>query len=207
MKRKIIKILSFGIRKFSLHQLVKNQLDTDHQQRNLSMVSGSNISMHREALIVNHQKDRNKIQIGFLSQIKGNLLIFKYGGHIQIGNNTYIGEGSRIWSGNNIKIGNHVLISHDVNIIDTNSHELNSHERSQRYDELISKGEWENAGNIISSPIIIEDDVWINFNAIILKGVTIGKGAIVAAGSVVTKDVASFTLVAGNPARVVKKLN
>ena len=45
------------------------------------------------------------------------------------------------------------------------------------------------------------------FSAIILKGVTIGEGAIVAAGSVVTKDVPDFTLVAGNPARVIKKLN
>ncbi|NVO02172.1 MAG: hypothetical protein HXX09_05670 [Bacteroidetes bacterium] len=60
--------------------------------------------------------------------------------------------------------------------------------------------------NIITAPIIINDFVWINFNAIILKGVTIGEGAIIAAGAVVTKDVPPFTLVGGNPARVIKQL-
>lgn len=55
-------------------------------------------------------------------------------------------------------------------------------------------------------PIIIGDDAWIGFNAIILKGVTIGEGAVVGAGAVVTKDVPPYTVVAGNPAGVVKKL-
>ena len=61
-------------------------------------------------------------------------------------------------------------------------------------------------GNIITAKIVINDYAWINFNSIILKGVTIGEGAIVAAGAVVTQDVPPFTLVAGNPAKVVKKL-
>jgi maltose O-acetyltransferase len=50
---------------------------------------------------------------------------------------------------------------------------------------------------------VIEDDVWIGFNSTILKGVTIGKGAVVGAGSVVTKDVAAYTIVAGNPAKAI----
>jgi acetyltransferase-like isoleucine patch superfamily enzyme len=61
-------------------------------------------------------------------------------------------------------------------------------------------------GNVDTAPIIIEDHVWISFNVIVFKGVTIGKGAIIAAGSVVTKDVAPFTLMAGNPAKPVKTL-
>ena len=56
-----------------------------------------------------------------------------------------------------------------------------------------------------SKPIIIQDDVWIGRRAIILKGVTIGEGAVVAAGSIVTKDVPPHTLVAGNPAKIIKK--
>jgi acetyltransferase-like isoleucine patch superfamily enzyme len=55
--------------------------------------------------------------------------------------------------------------------------------------------------DIASSPIIIEDDAWIGFGSAIFKGVTVGKGAVVAAMSVVTKDVAPYTVVAGNPAR------
>ena len=60
--------------------------------------------------------------------------------------------------------------------------------------------------NVNSRPIVIKDDVWIGMNVIILKGVTIGEGAIVGAGSVVTKDVPAWTVVAGNPAKVVKHL-
>ena len=55
-------------------------------------------------------------------------------------------------------------------------------------------------------PITIGDDVWIGCNSIILKGVKIGNGSIVAAGSVVTKSVPPFSLVAGNPAKIVKEL-
>ena len=53
-------------------------------------------------------------------------------------------------------------------------------------------------------PIIVKDDVWIGLNSIILSGITIGQGAIVAAGSVVTKDVPPYAIVGGNPARVIK---
>jgi acetyltransferase-like isoleucine patch superfamily enzyme len=55
-------------------------------------------------------------------------------------------------------------------------------------------------------PVKINDRVWIGFNSIILKGVTIGEGGIVGAGSVVTKDVPPYTIVAGNPARVIREI-
>jgi acetyltransferase-like isoleucine patch superfamily enzyme len=53
---------------------------------------------------------------------------------------------------------------------------------------------------------VIEDDVWISFNVSVLKGVTIGKGAIIAANTVVTKDVEPYTMVGGNPSKVIKKI-
>lgn len=55
-------------------------------------------------------------------------------------------------------------------------------------------------------PVVIRDKVWLGFNVIVLKGVTIGEGSVVAAGSVVTRDVPDFTLVAGNPARFIRSL-
>jgi acetyltransferase-like isoleucine patch superfamily enzyme len=207
MKRIIIKWVQQIIYKLSLQQYIKKQIEHDSINEQIKNVSGSNFSMHASAQIINLQKNPAKIIIGARAQIKGLLLVFKYGGEIQVGSDSYVGEGTRIWSGKEIKIGNHVLISHNVNIIDTNSHEINFEERALRYDELIFKGDWNEEGNVISKPIIIEDNVWINFNAIILKGVTIGKGAIIAAGSVVTKDVEPFTMVAGNPAKFIKKLN
>ena len=66
---------------------------------------------------------------------------------------------------------------------------------------LITNKNW---ATVNSKPIKICNDVWIGMNAIILKGVTVGEGAIVAAGAVVTKDVAPYTVVAGNPAVMVK---
>jgi galactoside O-acetyltransferase len=60
--------------------------------------------------------------------------------------------------------------------------------------------------NVRSAPILICDRVWIGFGATILKGVTIGEGAIIASRSVVTQDVEAYTVVAGNPARAVRKL-
>jgi len=67
-------------------------------------------------------------------------------------------------------------------------------------------GKYKDWSNVISKEIIIKDKAWIGFNVIILKGVTIGEGAIVASGSVVTKDVPDFTLVGGNPARIIKSV-
>lgn len=68
----------------------------------------------------------------------------------------------------------------------------------------IGKKDWT---KVDSQPIVVKNKAWIGFNSIILKGITIGEGAIVAAGSVVTKDVPAYSIVAGNPARVVRLIN
>ncbi|MBQ7875869.1 MAG: acyltransferase [Clostridia bacterium] len=109
-----------------------------------------------------------------------------YGGKIEIGNNSYIGDRTEIHSGEMVKIGNGVNIAWDCNILDRDYHAFES-------DSEVIK------------PVIIEDRVWIGARSIVLKGVTIGEGAVVAAGSVVTRDVPARCLVAGNPAKVVKE--
>jgi acetyltransferase-like isoleucine patch superfamily enzyme len=106
---------------------------------------------------------------------------------IQIGDFGSIGDRSQIHCGNKVEIGNYVLISWDVNIIE--------------YDYHAPGG-----GLPEPLPIIIEDEVWIGARCIITKGVTIGKGSIIGAGSVVTKSVPPYSLAAGNPARVIKKV-
>ena len=155
----------------------------------------------RSARVVNLQGNRSKILIGSNTHIMAELLIFRDGGKISIGDYCFLGEGTRIWSGADIRIGNHVFISHNVNVMDTNSHELDASKRSESYKQKLSKGYADDNGSIVSMPVVIKDHAWIAFNSIVLKGVTIGKGAIVAAGSVVTKDVPDFTIVAGNPAK------
>jgi acetyltransferase-like isoleucine patch superfamily enzyme len=206
MKSIIIKLLQKIVYKTSLQSFIIKQHNKDTVALNMRQVTGENYTFYPETIIANMQNNNSKITIGANTHIRGTLLIFNYGGKITIGNNCYIGDGSRIWSGEEIIIGNDVLIAHTVNIVDTQAHEIDATERSDRYLELISKGPWADKGSIQTKPIVIKDKVWISFNAIILKGVTIGEGAIIAAGSVVTKDVAPYTLVAGNPAVFVKNV-
>ena len=89
----------------------------------------------------------------------------------------------------NIKIGNQCAIGRNVMIMDFDAHDI-----------YYSDG----TKNHITKPIVIEDHVWIGAGATILKGVTIGEGAVVGAGAVVTKNVEPHTIVAGNPAKVIK---
>jgi acetyltransferase-like isoleucine patch superfamily enzyme len=206
MKSIIIKLIQKIVYKTSLQSFIINQHNKDTVAFNMRQVTGKNYTFYPETIISNMQNNASKITIGVNTHIRGTLLIFNYGGKIKIGNNCYIGDGSRVWSGEEVIIGNDVLIAHTVNIVDTQAHEIDATERSDRYLQLISKGPWADKGSIQTKPIVIKDKVWISFNAIILKGVTIGEGAIVAAGSVVTKDVAPYTLVAGNPAVFVKNV-
>lgn len=162
---------------------------------------------YHDSAVKNMQGNPAKIMIGDGTHIRGELLLFAYGGEIRIGKDCYIGDHTRIWSGESVKIGNNVFLSHNVNIMDTDSHEIDAAERASSYEQHLKTGVTADKGNVKTSPIIIEDHVWVGFNAIILKGVKIEEGAIVAAGSVITKDVPAYTLVAGNPAGIIKKIS
>ncbi|MEO8253405.1 MAG: acyltransferase [Flavobacterium sp.] len=171
------------------------------------MADANNAIFYAESEIENQQNKPYAIKVGKNTHIRGKLMVFGYGGNIIIGDNSYVGKYSNIWSAEQIEIGDNVLISHNVNIIDTNSHEIGYLERAEAFCSLIKDGPPSiNKFKVPTSKIIIEDYVWISFNVILLKGVTIGKGAIIAAGSVVTKDVAPFTMVAGNPAKFIKNI-
>ena len=118
--------------------------------------------------------------------------------HVVIGDGCKIGTDSHISSINSVILGKHVRCGRKIFITD------NAHGASQRdlldmppnMRPLYSKG-----------PVIIEDNVWIGEYAAILPNVTIGQGSIVAAHAVVTKDVPPYSVVGGNPAKVIKCLN
>jgi len=165
-----------------------------------------NAYFYYDSTVHNAQNDKTKIIVGNDTHVRATLLVFPYGGKISIGNNCYVGDMSRIWSAESVSIGNDVLISHNVNILDSDSHEMDMQERQINGRISLKNGLPNVKGTVKSAPIKICNNAWIGFNSIILKGVTIGEGAIIAAGSVVTKDVPAMTLVAGNPARVVKSL-
>lgn len=171
-----------------------------------SLVYGKGAKFMSTATVENISKRKENIRIGKQTIVRGNLVVFGYGGKIILGENVYVGVGSNIWSGESVFIGDNVLISHNVNIIDTNSHELDHLIRAERYLSLIKNGHPKDKSSIITGSIVIGNYAWVSFGATVLKGVTIGEGAIVAACAVVTKDVPPFTVVAGNPAKVVKNL-
>lgn len=132
------------------------------------------------------------ISIGDHSHIRGRLLTYRHGGKINIGEWCYVGVRSEIWSMNSISIGDRVLISHNVNIHDGTAHSMDHVERHAHFRHIIEKGHPGTVADlpgVHSSPVVIEDDVWISFGVTILKGVTIGKRSVIAAGSIVTDDV------------------
>lgn len=140
---------------------------------------------------------------------------------VWLGRNVHVGPGSLVWAsrqlliGDNTYIGRHctvqvngrigrgVLIANNVGIIGRIDHEY------RVPGVLIRDGVWVGSDPALAAlpdnAVEIGDDVWIGFGSVVLSGVRIGDGAIVAAGSVVTRDVAAFAIVAGVPAQVVRQ--
>ena len=121
-------------------------------------------------------------------------IFITHGGTINIGNN--VGMSSPcLWIKESLTIGNNVNIGGNCIIMDNDVHQI----------EYI--GRRSNKGNVKSSPVVIEDYVWLGANVTVLKGVTIGARSIIGAGSVVTKSIPADCIAAGNPACVIKSLS
>lgn len=125
-------------------------------------------------------------------------------GNISIGNNVGISSAC-LWAYKQIVIGDNVNIGGDCLILDTDAHPVNYLKRRSDYRSSMSWSQYQK--EIPTKPIYIEDDVWIGAKCIILKGVTIGEGSIIAAGSIVTKDVPANVIAGGNPCKVIKKID
>ena len=161
------------------------------------------------------REKRNDIvlSIGNNSFVDSTFVFEKNTGNISIGDNCHIGNSTFI-SINKITIEDDVTIAWGCTFYDHNSHSLDWMERKKDQEKEIDN--LKNNNNIIfgknwdtvkNEPIKICSKAWIGMNCIVLKGVTIGEGAVVAAGSVVTKDVEPWTVVGGNPATFIKRLN
>lgn len=122
-----------------------------------------------------------------------NYMGIAYNPKIIIGNGTWVGKNCSLAAINKVEIGENVLFAGNVHITD-HSHGYEDISKPMSLQPLISKG-----------PVIIEDDCWLGFGCEILSGVHIGKHSVVGARAVVTKDVPPYSIVAGNPARIVKK--
>src|SRR3989344_3756475 len=154
---------------------------------------------------------------GFLKRLWQSFYrVFTVRGNVIYGENLYLGIGARIFApvnlviGDNVyigkysiiecdgKIGNNVLIASNVGLVGRRDHDFKEIEKSIREASWIGN-DLNNKGRTLK--LVIEDDCWIGYGAIILTGVKIGRGAIIGAGSVVTKDVKPYSIVLGNPAK------
>lgn len=159
------------------------------------------------------RENRPYVTVGANSNINGTCVFERGVGHITIGSGSSIGGGSLLICSQpeGIHIGHNVMLSWGVVVSDNDSHPKARALRDTDARDWLSGeqrgqlGVFKNWYDVSEAPVRIEDGVWIGFGSAILKGVTIGEGAIVAAHSVVTKDVPPYSVVGGNPARVLRR--
>lgn len=145
----------------------------------------------------NDFKSRDKLILDILGKGGKNIKItppvyFDYGKHTFIGDNFYANFDCIFLDVNHITIGNNVMLGPRVGLY-TASHPIDKDVR--------------NTGLEYGKPIKIGDNVWIGGNAVVMPGVTIGDNTVIGAGSVVTKDIPSNVVAAGNPCKVIRKIN
>lgn len=202
IRRKVIekfinsKLIKKWVEKYSIDQAVNSSCN---------YILGENSSINLGAQIYNFST-KDAITIGKNSNIGGRIVNYEFGGKIKIGDYCFVGEGCNLISSCSIEIGNNVLVAHGVDIFDHDTHPIAPLERHEHFKAIMAGKGATAKFNWTEKPVKICDNAWLGAKSIILKGVTIGEAAIIAAGSVVTKDVEPYTIVAGNPAKFVKKI-
>jgi acetyltransferase-like isoleucine patch superfamily enzyme len=191
------------------------KIRTKSRQKRLSVYIKRGNSYLFPAFTINlndPQSDKIYLEVGNDTILDCQITFESKEGKVIVGDNSFIG-GSHLICRNKIVIENNVFMAWGSCIYDHNSHSLDYRDREEdivqqlkdyRFGQnFIANKNWD---VVDSKSILIKSNAWIGMNCIILKGVTIGEGAIVGAGSVVTKDVPDWTVVGGNPAKVIKIL-
>lgn len=157
--------------------------------------------------------DRKYVTIGEKCLIASTFTFESKTGSVVIGNNVHIG-GAHFICKTKIEVKDDVTMAWGIILYDHDSHSINWEYRKNDNHQCFADFKNHNKNNCINKdwshvntkPITIGPKVWIGFDVLILKGVSVGEGAVIAAKSVVTKDVPAWTMVAGNPAKIVKEL-
>ncbi len=141
------------------------------------------------------------MRIGSNTTLQSPALATEPNGFISIGDYCFI-SGAAIIASSDVHIGNHVFIAGGVTIVDSDFHPMDPAARMIDTVLISTVGNKTMRPSFESLPVIIEDNVWIGFNATILKGVTIGEGSVIEPGAVVLKSVPPGSIVSGNPAQI-----
>lgn len=175
----------------------------------------SGVGTRIEAIYIDvrvRQESRIYVSIGNYSHVGGTFVFERGVGSVTIGSKSSIGGGCKIicTQEEGIRIGNNVMLSWDCTLMDSDAHSPNPDIRANdAYDwkcgvDANKIGVYKDWSQVKSAPIVIEDNVWLGFEVAVMKGVRIGRGAVIGARSLVTSDVAPFCIYAGNPARFVR---
>lgn len=147
-----------------------------------------------------------RVRIGANCAIRG-VLRCDGPGRIAIGEEVHVGDGVIVSARSAIEIGDGVLIAHGVQLFDNDTHPMDPEARAAHFRAFLKlgpKGSKPDDFEVASAPIRIGRRAWLGFNSAVMKGVSVGEEAIVAAGAVVVADVPARSIVAGNPARLVR---
>lgn len=178
-RNKIKKIKKNKDNIFQLDKSVKILIDSELN------LNANNFVRNKRTSILRMDKNTELVVKGCFSFMYGADIILFNNAKLVLGDNSFINSDCKIRCHEQITIGENCAISHDFTVMDSNAHELN--------------------GNRNTKPVHIGNHVWIGTRVTILCGVTVGDGAVIAAGSLVTKDVPSGSLVGGVPAKVLKE--
>lgn len=147
---------------------------------------------------------QSTIDVGRDCMIDGRLVTEAPRSEIRIGSNVLVGGESLLAAVKSIIVEDDVLISYECIVTDSDNHNLRYSLRKHDLREwLAGRHDW---SKVATAPVRICKGAWLGARTIVTKGVTIGEGAVCGMGSVVTRDVAPYTIVAGNPARVIREL-
>lgn len=193
-----------------------NQVDSWEKYKKYTKIDSSVIITPDAKLNIANPDKQKKIclEIGKDSHIYSSFNILKSDAKIIIGKRCQLGGVNYVCS-KEIEVGDDVIMAWGINILDTDAHSVYWEDRCKdvkrsRLAYIDTKGldiaRYHDWSKIKSEKIIIEDKVWIGVNVTVLKGVKIGEGAVVGAGSVVTKDIKPWYIVGGNPVKHLKKI-
>jgi acetyltransferase-like isoleucine patch superfamily enzyme len=192
----------FGISKKLLRKMFPSLFVND-----INAIIGINVILPKSFGIENHGK-KNSILIGSNNEFNNDFHVRCYEhGTVKIGSYNWCSLRTQIVCANRVEIGDYCILGRDVFISDTNEHPVDPEERLKATIVFWSSRNVDRYHSVDNSPVIIGNNVWLGERAIILKGVRIGDNSVVAAGSVVTNDVSENTIVGGNPAKIIKKLD
>jgi acetyltransferase-like isoleucine patch superfamily enzyme len=193
-----MRLLPYLIRVLSrLTKVLEKKVPPESLPEGVTIHPKSRIARHRL-----HLKPEIRLSVDRDSLVDGSIYFERENARISIGKRVFM-NGTLIAS-SKIDIEDDVLVAWGVTIVDHDSHAISFANRAN--DVLQWRENKKSWAHVRTDPVKIAAKAWVGFNSIILCGVTVGEGAIVGAGSVVKKDVPPWTIVAGNPAQIIREI-